>query len=149
MLFENIAITGLMIVCCVTIHAVGMTGLVLFAGSDRSLPIRQGAYHWRGFAVVMTVFALLGLHALQITAYAAMYLWLGEFRDWDTALYFSGSTFTTVGYGDVVLTDERRLLAAGQGVLGLILIGWSTAILVAATTRLLGRNMPSSDPGPG
>ena len=92
--------------------------------------------------MVGTVFGLLALHAIQIGAYAALYLLVGQFDDFETALYFSGTTFSTLGYGDITITATHRLLAAGEGVIGLMLIGWSTAILVAVTTRLLGQNRP-------
>ena len=98
------------------------------------------------------MFGLLALHAVEMTAYAALYHWLGQFKDFETSLYFSGTTFTTLGYGDIALGSDRRLLAAGQGLIGLILIGWSTAILVAVTTRLLGNDAPEKtlapDPAP-
>jgi voltage-gated potassium channel len=127
-----------MVVLCVTVHALGLSGIMNGLRSERARPLREGRYHVRGFGVVLTVFGLLGLHALQIAAYAILYNWLGEFHDFETALYFSGTTFTTLGYGDVQIGPTHRLLAAGEGLIGLILIGWSTAILVAVTTRLLG-----------
>ena len=90
-----------------------------------------------GGGVVLTVFGLLALHAVEMTSYAALYHWLGQFKDFETSLYFSGTTFTTLGYGDIALGSDHRLLAAGQCLIGQILIGWSTARLVAVTTRLL------------
>ena len=60
---------------------------------------------------------------------------LGALPNIETALYFSTATFSTIGYGDVVLSSDWRLLGSLEGISGLLLIGWSTAYLVAASTR--------------
>ena len=53
-----------------------------------------------------------------------------------SALYFSTTSFTTIGYGDVVLDRQWRLLGAIEGANGLLLFGWSTAFLFSVTGRL-------------
>jgi Ion channel len=137
MLFQNLAISAGMIVLCVLCHSAGIWGLTHLHGSDHAKPFREGHAHERTFTVVLMVFGLLGLHAVEIMAYAVLYSSLGQFpADFETALYFSASTFTTLGYGDVVPSPDHRLLAGIEGVMGLILIGWSTAILVSVTTSM-------------
>ena len=61
---------------------------------------------------------------------------LGQFPDLETALYFSAGSFTTIGYGDVLASHSRRLMAAIEGAMGFLLIGWSTAFLVSVTARM-------------
>jgi voltage-gated potassium channel Kch len=56
--------------------------------------------------------------------------------DIDTALYFTTSTFTTVGYGDIVLPPAWRLLAASTSINGMIIFGWSTAFIFEVMTAL-------------
>ena len=56
--------------------------------------------------------------------------------DWNTALYFSLVTFTTVGYGDVVLGEELRIFGTFASVTGLLAFGLSTAYLVALMSRI-------------
>jgi hypothetical protein len=137
MLAQNLAISACMTVLCVLWHSAGIWVLTHFHASDRARPWREGYAHERGLTVVAMVFGLLALHAMEITAYAVLYTVLGQFPgDFETALYFSGSTFTTLGYGDVTPNADHRLLAAAEGVMGLILIGWSTAILVSVTTSM-------------
>jgi hypothetical protein len=89
----------------------------------------------RTVAMVATVQGLFLIHAVEIWTWALVYLALGLFQSFEGALYFSTSTFATIGYGDVVLADEWRLLGALEGVNGFLLIGWSTAYLIAASTR--------------
>lgn len=137
MLLQNLGISAGMIVLCVLCHSAGIWALTHVHGSDRAKPLREGQPHERTFTVVLMVFGLLALHAVEIVAYAILYSGLGQFPgDFETALYFSASTFTTLGYGDVIPAPDHRLLAGIEGVMGLILIGWSTAILVSITTSM-------------
>jgi voltage-gated potassium channel len=140
MLAENLAIATGMVVATCAIHAAGIEGLQRMQNSKLGRRWREGPVHRRGLHVIFSVFVLMGLHGIEIWAYAALYLWLGQFHDIETALYFSSTTFTTLGYGDVLIGAERRMIAGIEGVSGLILIGWSTAVLVAATTRGAGAN---------
>jgi voltage-gated potassium channel len=64
------------------------------------------------------------------------YLALDALRDLETALFFSTSSFTTIGYGDVVLDRRWRLVAAIEGANGLLMFGWSTAFLISITSRV-------------
>jgi hypothetical protein len=83
--------------------------------------------------VVLGTFFVLGV---EIWIWAVAYQLLGVFADFETALYFSISTFCTLGYGDVPPPEQWRVLAALEGVSGFLLIGWSTAYLIAAGIRI-------------
>ena len=84
-------------------------------------------------AVVMGLFLV---HAVQIWVYAAVYIALGEFNTLEAALYFSTSSFTTVGYGEVFLESQWRILSAIQSANGFLLLGWSTVFLISVLSRL-------------
>jgi voltage-gated potassium channel Kch len=83
--------------------------------------------------VVIGIFAVL---TVEVWLWAVCYFALGVFGDFETALYFSTATFSTVGYGDVITSQEWRMLAALESVNGFLLIGWSTAYLIAASMRV-------------
>mgnify|MGYP001147455140 FL=1 len=83
--------------------------------------------------VVIGVFAVL---TAEVWHWAAAYSLIGVVDDFETALYFSTTTFSTVGFGDVVPHQEWRMLAALEGINGFLLIGWSTAYLIAAGIRV-------------
>ena len=93
-------------------------------------PLRQMVF------ILLVVLGLFLIHAVEIWAYAGVYMLLGAFEDFETALYFSTSTFTTLGYGDVYIDGEWRLVGAIEGFNGFLLIGWSTAFLVSVIARL-------------
>jgi len=82
------------------------------------------------------VFSLFALHSLQIWLYAFAYLFVGELHQIETAVYFSTSTFTTVGFGDVILSHNWRMLGVAESMNGFLLISWSTAFLVSLTGRV-------------
>jgi len=90
----------------------------------------------QGATIFLVVLGLFMLHTVQIWIYALTYLAVGQFDAVEPALYFSTSTFTTVGFGDIVLSEQWRMLAAAESANGFLLIGWSTAFLVAVTTRV-------------
>ncbi|GFE66749.1 ion channel [Litoreibacter roseus] len=90
-----------------------------------------------GFAFVMIVFA----HTLQVWVWAVSLLYLDALSGFENALYFSLVTYTTLGYGDVVLAKEMRLLGAFASVTGLLTFGLSTAFLVALVTRVLPNSL--------
>jgi hypothetical protein len=66
------------------------------------------------------------LHLAEISIWGLFYLWRGCLSDPATAFYFSGTTYTTIGYGDVVLAKPWRLLGPIEGLMGVLMCGLST-----------------------
>jgi voltage-gated potassium channel Kch len=67
----------------------------------------------------------------------AVAFWLVDaLPNFGEAVYFSISSYTTVGYGDVVLGPEWRTLGAAEAAVGILLLGWSTALLFVVIQRL-------------
>lgn len=99
---------------------------------------------------LLTALALL----VEILLWALMYSGLGLFAGLEASVYFSGITFTTVGYGDMTLPHCWRLLSVAEAVNGVLMAGWSTAQLVYVVQRLMvfrleveGRLPPGLPPG--
>jgi hypothetical protein len=90
-------------------------------------------------AVTVTALGLLLLHCLQILVWALAYRLLTPVQPIDTleaAVYFSAVTFTTLGYGDITLGSEQwRVLTGLEALNGVLLLGWSTALLYAVVHR--------------
>lgn len=125
-----------MVVLTFTIHFVGLVGLSAFLRQRGVHPVNFQSVFAQGVSILFVVISLFALHSIQIWAYAFAYLGLGQFDGIETALYFSTSAFTTVGFGDVLLSDSWRMLGAAESANGFLLIGWSTAFLVAVTARV-------------
>jgi hypothetical protein len=131
----NLFLGTAMIAVTVLVHTIGLVLLTrAVAGSVRELRLHLHAVGKMG-AVMMTVLGLFLLHTIEIWLWALLFLVVGVAAGLEPALYFSTVTFSTVGYGDILPAHEWRLLAALEGINGFLLIGWSTAYLVAASTR--------------
>jgi hypothetical protein len=76
------------------------------------------------------VFIIIGIHTEEAGLWAYTYLALGEFSAIQDALYILVATSTTLDYGDVVLSEQWRLLGSFEVMSGLLLFGASTAFLV-------------------
>jgi hypothetical protein len=87
------------------------------------------------FATLMSVLMLGNI--VQVAFWAWLYGLLGAFQDFETAMYFSGVTFTSLGYGDVTLDGRVRLLAPLQAANGLMMYGITTALFFAIVQQAL------------
>src|SRR5215469_2394006 len=99
------------------LQATGMATLIEWIKARRT----QGTYPLSlvgaGLLMVRFTIAIFVLHLVQILPWAAFYRWRC-FPSWETALYFSASSYSTVGYGDVVLPREWRSLGPIESVTG-------------------------------
>jgi len=136
MLLQDLVISAGMVGGTVVLHFVGLAALIALLNTDLPRRLRAGTGVQKGLTILGTVFGLVLMHTVEIWAYACLYLALGEFSDLEAALYFSTSTFSTLGYGDITLSHAHRLIGAIEGVNGFLLIGWSTAFLVSVTNRM-------------
>ena len=90
---------------------------------------------------------IIAIHTAEIWLFALLYLQLGTFGHFEQALYFSTVTYATIGYGDLVMPHQWRILGAIEGAAGIIMLGWSTAFLVSLLSqlKLLGHDWLASD----
>ena len=91
--------------------------------------------------VVQTTMAMMVLHGVVILLWAGFYR-LRCFPSWELAFYFSGSTYATVGYGDVILPSKWRLLGPLESMTGVLMCGVSVSILFAVVNRLVDAQDP-------
>ena len=90
-------------------------------------------------ATVIWILFLLVPIILDVTLWATFYYAQAALPSFEEALYFSTVTFTTVGYGDIVLGKEWRQLATFEAINGWIIFGWATALIIAVIQRLYFR----------
>jgi hypothetical protein len=134
-LFTQLATSTAMVLLTTLVHLAGLAGLLMvIRRRDETLSPRR---RWRDVVgIVSAAIALFVLHGIEIWAYAALYLVTGALADLGSALYFSTTTYTTIGYGDVLLGVDWRIVGAIEGANGIILLGWSTAFFVAIVRRM-------------
>ena len=97
-----------------------------------------GGGYWYHVAMVMvvTLIAAVG-HLLQMALWATAFLGCGEFRDFETAFYHSAVNYTSLGYGDIVMSERWRLLGPLEATTGVLLFGISAATVFAVMSRLI------------
>lgn len=87
--------------------------------------------------LLLAVFVLVLAHTIQVWSWAASFLLMTELADLSTSFYFATVTYTTLGYGDIVLGPDARIVATFCAITGLLTFGISTAFLIGVLTRIL------------
>src|SRR5829696_4720613 len=90
----------------------------------------------QAFVLVLVFAVVIGLSLIETGIWAAFYYFRGLFPNFETALYFSLGTYSTIGYGDVVLPQRWRLLGGIEGISGVLLCGLSGAFVFAVLNVL-------------
>jgi hypothetical protein len=86
--------------------------------------------------------ALLLLHLAEAVVWGLFLALVGALPDLESATYFSLTSYTTVGYGDVTLPEPWRLLGPLEAAVGVLMLGWSTGLLVAVIGAVYGHLFP-------
>lgn len=133
-----VLVSLLLVGATIVIHGVGTT-LWLRHLVGHQAARRTVSYRSRMLQLILTAVVLTCLHIAEILLWAVAYLVMapGELPSLEAAVYFSAVTFTTLGYGDITLT-EARLMSGFEAIDGILLVGWSTAFLFTALQRAWG-----------
>jgi len=125
------------IICTILIHVLPLRATVDLVRRERRLG-RVGMQPWRdvGIFILIVLYALLA-HLVEIALWGLLFIICGEFPDFGTAFYHSAVNYTSLGYGDVIMTPPWRLLGPLETADGMLLFGVSTAILFAVIQWLV------------
>jgi Ion channel len=110
-----------------------------------------GRGFWPAVVVLQVTTLVLAVSVLvQVALWAGVFVRCGEFADYEAAFYHSAVNYTTLGYGDVVMSGRWRLLGPLEAANGVLMGGLAAATLFAVLTRLneAQRNRPGEDAGP-
>jgi len=135
-MLTEISIAIVIVFVCLLLHVAGILLMAEWSLQHREFFERSRArIH---FSILMLIFILgiMLLHVGESSIWAAFYYTSGLFHDFETSLYFSLVSYTAIGYGDVVLPENWRLLGAIQGVSGVLLCGLSTAFIFAVMNAM-------------
>jgi len=128
---------ALLIIFTIFIHALA-TRLVMVLPSIKA-PKFIRKFPLRGTRISIVVLIMFFASILEAMAWAWSYYYHGALDTFEDALYFSIVTFTTLGYGDITLSDQHRLFASFEAANGIIVFGWSTALIMAVVQKLYRR----------
>ena len=138
------------LILCLLLQGVVVTvALRQYARFKVRLPASPSA--WVDIVVLSTVMlvTLLG-NFVQMAVWAVLFVVLGEFDDFQTALYHSGVNFATLGYGDIVMSERWRTLGPLEAANGILMFGVSTSVMIAAVIDVVKANVARrAQSGPG
>jgi voltage-gated potassium channel Kch len=124
-----------MMALCVMTHAVGVTV------AARRLSVEQAARFGQWVWVfIRLAWLIVFLHLVEITLWAGLYLWREALPDLQSAIYFSAVTYTTTGYGDLVLPMDWRLVGAVEALTGILLCSWSAGFFFAVVSQIVSKH---------
>jgi hypothetical protein len=140
---DRVAIAGPLILGFITtvvsiiIHCLSVLAILNFIRNQQTRG-RPGATYWIDFRIVATtVMITLVAHAITVCLWAMSSIVVGEFGDFGTALYHAGVNYTSLGYGDIVMSPPWKMLGPIAATDGLLMFGVSTATVFAVLQRLV------------
>ena len=123
----------------VAMHAIGLaTVLRALMESQAALTTSFWSISW---LLIRLAWCLISFHLAEISVWGLFYFWQGCLPDVESAFYFSGATYTTLGYGDLVLPEPWRILGPVEALTGILMCGLSIGIFVAVVSRIYALRM--------
>lgn len=123
--------------CTILIHSVTLGATVRFFRHERKLGrVGSVVLNNLGIFVLAVSFAFLA-HLMEIALWAALFVICGEFKSLELAFYHSAVNYTTLGYGDLIMTPSWKLLGPLEAADGALMFGVSTAMIFAVASRLM------------
>ncbi len=133
----QLAASALLIVSMTVVHGFGVVGIANVLRLDALEP-RRKRLSMKSIGILIAVALLLfALHFLEIALFAAFYMATGALRGLEESLFFSATAYSTLAQPTEGFPIEWRLVGAIEGLVGFLLIGWSTAFFVTDMNRLL------------
>lgn len=131
-----ILIACVLVAVTVAVHAAGLAVLLRSLIRSHALP---AARFWPiTWLLIRVAWCLILIHLFEIMVWAMFYFWQDCLPDAESAFYFAGVTYTTVGYGDLVLPKPWRMLGPVEGLTGILMCGLSTGLFFAVVSRVFG-----------
>ena len=125
------------VACTILIHALALSVTVNVVRHEKRLG-RAGTSFWIDVAIVALALSLaLVAHLIEMGVWAVLFVLCGEFSEFGSAYYHSAVNYTTLGYGDLLLTPSWRLLGPLEAANGALMFGVSTAMVFAVIQRLV------------
>lgn len=131
-----IIIGSLTLLCTILVHALALGASLHLFRRERKLGL-AGSGFWTDLRiVVLTISFAFVAHLIEIALWAALFVMCGEFKSIAIAYYHSAVNYTTLGYGDVMMTSSWELLGPLEAADGALMFGVSTAMIFAIAQRL-------------
>lgn len=134
-MLTEISVAAVIVFVCLLLHVAGMMVMAEWLFNRREY-LEQGDRRRFSFYLIVLFSGVMVLHVSETALWALFYYSNSLFENFETSLYFSLGSYTTIGYGDVVLPKRWRLAGAIEGISGVLLCGISTGFMFAAINRM-------------
>ena len=135
-----------MYVLMLCVQMVPIAILIRIATSRHPRSLMRPSYG-ANFILLQLVAALVLLtHLVNIALWAVLFCLCGEFAGFEAAYYHSAVNYSSLGYGDIVMSMRWRLLGPLEAIDGIVMFGISTALIFALMMRLIERRMKALEP---
>jgi hypothetical protein len=145
-MLSTLLIACVLVAATVAMHAIGLAMLLRILRRVHALTT-TGLWHITRLLIGLTWYLIL-LHLAEISVWGLFYLWWGCLPDAEAALYFASVTYTTIGYGDLVLAKPWRVLAPIEGLTGILMCGLSAGFFFALVNHFI-HQAPHANTGGG
>ena len=125
------------ILCTILIHALALIATVTFVRHERTIGLAGSSFAIDFAIVTVTILFALAAHVVEMAIWALVFIMCGEFSEFGMAFYHSAVNYTTLGYGDVIMTARWKVLGPLEAADGMLLFGVTTAMIFAIIQRLL------------
>lgn len=138
-LFREIGTAVLLVILTLWLQCAGLGALILWVRRAVAGDLQGFGAFRSALLIVQLTAAVIVLHGVLVLFWAGCYRWLC-LASWESAFYFSACSYTTVGYGDIVLPHNWRMLGPLESIIGVLMCGISASVLFATMTRLVSRD---------
>jgi hypothetical protein len=120
--------------------------LIRVATSKDSRSLLRPSYGANFFLLQLVAALVLLAHLVNIALWALLFCLCGEFARFETAYYHSAVNYSSLGYGDIVMSTRWRLLGPLETIDGMVMFGISTALIFALMLRMIERRLKGKEP---
>ena len=137
LLLVPIAVGFAAVICTILIHALPLRATTAFVRREKKLGhLGMNFRRDMGLVVRVILYAFVA-HLMEMALWAILFLICGEFSDFATAFYHSAVNYTSLGYGDIIMSPAWRVLGPLETANGMLLFGVSTGMIFALIQRLV------------
>lgn len=137
-MFIQFVLGFILVTITILVHALILDKLIKYLDRKSFSWHKHFARHWKIMLITVTVLGVMVANIIEIWIWAIAYYVIAAegISDFETALYFSTSSFTTVGFGDIYLQKDWRLMSSFESANGMLLFGWSAAFIFDVVSKL-------------
>jgi voltage-gated potassium channel len=135
-MLKEISLAAMIVAVCLLLHISGVLAMAELLLQYREYLEQKSTRTHHAFVLIILFAGIMVLHITETCIWATFYYTQQLFKNFETSVYFSLTSYTTIGYGDVLLPERWRLVGAIEGVSGVLLCGVSTAFIFAVISAM-------------